>query len=168
MRLAAIMTILALVSLTASSSRAQHVSSPRRQFAASEQGGLPVYPGAAVAPERNGRIRERATVSVENASVSSLAAARYVSIDPPAKILAYYRARMRALGEVTACSGGTNTRVDIKVDDQSLASPPSCVPDDLGVNETELMVGDESDLHMVAVRPRGTGSEFSMVHVRRR
>jgi hypothetical protein len=157
--------ILGAVFLSLGIAPAQRLEDPRQDRAGSK--GLPVYPEARVAPERSVFDRGRGTVSVENASVSQLEAARYVSNDPPEKILDYYRNRMRSLGEVIQCNGGKNTRVDVKLDDQALSNPAGCDANNFGENATELKVGDEANQHIVAVRARGHGAEFSLVHVRR-
>jgi hypothetical protein len=166
MKLGFAATILGTLLLTPGLASAQRLEDLRRDKSASDS--LPIYPEARVAPEHGGRGQSRGTVSVENASVSQLEAARYVSNDPPEKVLNYYRNRMRNYGEVVQCNGGRNARVDIKLDDQALSNPSSCDANNFGENATELKVGDEVNQHIVAVRPRGKGAEFSLVHVRRR
>lgn len=159
--------ILGAVCLSLGIAPTQHLEDPRQDSAEAGSKGLPIYPAARMAPERSAFDRGRGTVSVENASVSQLEAARYVSNDPPEKVLDYYRSRMRSYGEVIQCNGGRNTKVDVKLDDQALSNPASCDAHNFGENATELKVGDETDQNIVAVRQRGRGTEFSLVHVRR-
>ncbi|HEV2378791.1 MAG TPA: M56 family metallopeptidase [Terriglobia bacterium] len=124
---------------------------------------LPLYPGATRAREKDEGL---GTVRLKNSTVRDLAAARYVSDDPPEKVLSYYRGEMDAYGPVIQCGNGNNDSVYVELDDEGLSNPTRCRPAEIGGGETELKVADGRAERIVAVKPRGSGSEFALVTVR--
>ena len=122
---------------------------------------LPVYPGATRAPEKEGV----GTVRLRNSTVRDLYAVRYISSDPPQKVLNYYRDELEAYGPIVQCGEGRNNAVYVDLDDDALANPTQCRSSEIGVGETELKVADGVE-RIVAVKAHGSGSEFALVTVR--
>jgi hypothetical protein len=116
--------------------------------------GLPVYPGATILRERGEPESANVDVSAFGVGVK-VAAGKFESADGSDKVLAFYRDAMRSYGPVTECEG----EVDFE-DDRAVCKPSS------GRRERQLVVGREGDQRIVVVKPRGDGSEISMVHVR--
>ena len=115
--------------------------------------GLPVYPGARL--QRNDDGRENANVRVNVPFVDvQVAAATFESSDAPGKIVAFYVKEMETYGKVTECRG--------ELDFQR--SGPVCRGNNSGT--IQLGVGAENDHRMVVVKPRAGASEFAVVHVR--
>ena len=122
--------------------------------------GIPVYPNAVAGDHTDGR----GTVSlVEGAHVHHLAAAAYFSQDEPAKVLEFYRDRLKSYGRVIECAGGTNSKVDVQVDEDALANPAACRRETFAQNGTELKVIKAGDEHIIVVQPHGSGSEIALV-----
>jgi hypothetical protein len=122
--------------------------------------GLAVYPGAQP-------LRERGEDQNANVNVSSrwfgvkVVAAKYQSDDAQDKILEFYRREMNTYGPVTECRGNVdfhggpgNKRMVCKEQSSS--------------DEVQLAAGTEDRQRVVAVKPRGSGSEFSLVYVNTR
>jgi hypothetical protein len=130
--------------------------------------GLSLYPGATPKPELREGDKELRTVSLENVSVGELMAGKYLSNDPPEKVLGYYRDQLKSYGTVIECGGGTDTRVSVRLGRHALENPEACSPDEFGEHLVELKAGDARDQHIVAVGPHDGGSEFTLVHVRAR
>lgn len=120
--------------------------------------GLPVYPGAR--PLREEQEPESANVAIDTAWFGlKVVAARYESSDAPETVLDFYREEMRELGEVTECRG----EVDFK------GKSRRAVCTGKGQSEgTQLVVGPEDRQRIVVVKPRGSGSELSLVYVQTR
>jgi hypothetical protein len=162
--------------LTSSLLVAAHLDAAGRETSQIESG-LSVYPGAEPKPEsrQHGKDLECAscalglrTVSIENASVRELTAAKYISSDPPEKVLSYYKNQLKSYGTVIECSGGANTEVSVRLSKRALSEPSACEPEDIGRAQVELKAGDALEQHIVAVAPNSRGSEFTLVHVRTR
>ena len=122
--------------------------------------GIPVYPNAAAGDHTDGR----GTVSVVGgARMRRLAAAAYFSQDEPAKVLAYYRDRLKSYGQVVECAAGSNSRVDVLVDQAALADTAACRQEDFAENGTELKVNSSGEERVVVVQPHRSGSEIALV-----
>jgi len=115
--------------------------------------GLSVYPGSV--PMRHHREAKTADVSVGNSVFGvKVAAANFFSDASPDDVVRYYRAAMRKHGEVTECHGNIDFRRDHPVCRGRLFS-----------HSTQLAVGTEERHRLVSVKPRGNGTEYSMVSV---
>jgi hypothetical protein len=129
--------------------------------------GLPVYPGARPKPgdEHN---RNSANVNL-NTSMFGLkvVAMTYLSDDSPDKVLSFYGGEMKKYGDVLTCKGGSG---DVKVKSKSGDDNDAltCDKDGHGSETVELKVGAKSKQRVVAVKPSGKGSEFSLVYVQTR
>ena len=99
----------------------------------------------------------------------------YESDDAPAKIIDFYRDKLKKYGKVLECHSqkhGGNVEVHDNDDDKDSKDKKS---KDLKCDEssgpvTELKVGTEDNQHLVAIEPReaGKGSTFALVYVHTR
>ena len=118
--------------------------------------GLPVHAGArAVRDEEH----ENANVNIEGGFFGvKVAVARYEDAADRQAILDFYKKELAKFGTVSECKGD----LDFK---DSLATP-RCK--ERSRDEIQLGAGTEGDNHIVSVKPRGTGSEFTLIHVQTR
>ena len=118
--------------------------------------GLRVYPGARVKQKHDGP--DSATVNVGGSFFGvKVAAANYDSDASPDALAAFYRTELKAYGTVAECRGN----LDFHGHD---SAPPSC-RENAQSRELQLGVGTEDNQHIVAIKPRGSASEFALVHV---
>lgn len=129
-----------------------------------EDVGIPIYPGA--------QLKQRDTGDDKSANVNissfgfglRVVALEYVSTDSPAKIVDYYKDRLKRYGNVLVChTSHLEVGTDIKNHDPN-AHELTC--EGSGGVDIELKVGTKENQHIVAVEPAGSGSEFSLVYVR--
>jgi hypothetical protein len=118
--------------------------------------GLAVHAGArAVRDEEH----ENANVQIDGGFFGvKVAVARYEDPAAASAIIDYYRKELAKFGTVTECRGN----LDFK---DSLATP-RCK--ERGRDEIQLGAGSEADNHIVSVKPRGDGTEFTLIHVQTR
>ena len=118
--------------------------------------GLAVYPGSTRV--RMHREAEAADVTVGNSAFGvRVAAVNFESDASPDAILTYYKNALREHGAVTECRGNIDFRRSGLVCRHRLFS-----------RTTQLAVGTEAQHRLVSVKPRGTGSEYSVVYVQTR
>jgi hypothetical protein len=119
--------------------------------------GLPVYPGARLLHDED---EEPANVDIDVATSflgMHVAAAKFESQDEPPAIVEFYKNELRAFGDVVECRG------DIEFEGEP--DRPVC-REDRASAEIQLVTGKGRGNHrMVAVKPRGAGSEFALVRV---
>lgn len=133
------------------------------KFNSGNSTGLPVYPRAVASEHTDGR----GTVSVvDGAQVHRLAASAYVSGDKPEKVLQFYRYQLKAQEQLVECSGGTNSTVDVQLNDAAFAEPSKCRADDFAAGGTELKVNSGGEQRIVVVLAHGNGSEIALVSVK--
>jgi hypothetical protein len=127
--------------------------------------GLPVYPGAERVPgvEDN---RDAANVNISVAGVGlKVVAIKYRSQDSPEKVLAFYRPKMKDFGgKFLECQQQGFVTYN-HVDD---AKEITCDKGSHNGTDVELKAGTPDRQHIVAVRPKGSGSEFALVYVMKR
>ena len=88
-------------------------------------------------------------------------AAKYESDDAQDRILEFYRREMKTYGTVTECRGDVDFRGGSG--DRRVVCNERPSSDDV-----QLMTGTEDRQRVVAVKRRGSGSEFSLVYVNTR
>jgi len=132
--------------------------------------GLPPYPGARL--KSNDENRSQANLSVlTEAFGMKLVVANYESDDAPAKVVDFYRDKLKKYGKVLECHSQKHGG-DVEVHDEDKDSKDSkelrC--DENSGPVTELKVGSEDNQHMVAVERRDAskGSSFALVYVHTR
>jgi hypothetical protein len=119
--------------------------------------GLPIYPGARPLTDKNDS--HSADVTVENGLFGvKVIAAKFETEDAPDAVVSFYKREMASYGEVTECRG------DLDFDHPLLSNHASC-RQNRSSREIQLGVGTESLRRVVAVKPRGAGSELSVVYV---
>ena len=118
--------------------------------------GLPVHAGARAVRDDE---HENANVNIEGGFFGvKVAVARYEDTADRQAILDFYRKELAKFGTVSECRGD----LDFK---DSLATP-RCK--ERSRDEIQLGAGTEGNNHIVSVKPRGNGSEFTLIHVQTR
>jgi hypothetical protein len=136
-----------------------------------EKQGLPLYPGARPKKEKD---NDPLNFGILTESFGiKLMIAKYESDDPPAKIVDFYRGKLKRFGKVLEChSQKHGGDVDVRDDKDDKDSKDSkdkalkCEEDSGPV--VELKVGTEDNQHVVAIEPgdASKGSTFALVYVR--
>jgi len=132
--------------------------------------GLPLYPGARLRHDKENSDAVNVGVLTE-AFGFKLVVVNYDSDDAPAKVIDFYRDKLKKYGKVLEChSKKHGDNVDVHDDDDDKDSKKSkelkCEGDNSGP-VTELKVGTENNQHVVSVEPKdgGSGSTFALVYV---
>jgi hypothetical protein len=137
--------------------------------ASAQKAGLPLYPGARLksGDENNDNINVGAFTE---AFGIKLIAAKYETDDAPAKVIDFYRDKLKKYGKVLECHthehGGDINAGDNEDDHHKEVK---CNDDNTGP-VTELKVGKEDNQHVVAIEPgnSGKGSTFALVYLHTR
>ena len=134
--------------------------------------GLPLYPGARLKSDQDQENKDQANLSVLTEAFGvKLVVAQYVSDDSPAKVIDFYRDKLKKYGKVLEChsqkhGGDISAHEDSKdsTDSKELKCEENSGP------VTELKVGTEDNQHVVAVEPRdgAKGSNFALVYLHTR
>ena len=122
--------------------------------------GLPVYPGARLLREDGEPESARVNIGTSLFGVKVVAAS-FEGDDAPERIVDFYKNEMRTYGSVTECRG------DIDFRGQPGAQQATCKERPTS-REIQLVVGTEERHRIVAVKPRGGGSEFALVYIQTR
>jgi hypothetical protein len=118
--------------------------------------GLAVYPGAR--PLEGEDEPRSANVNVGNSTFGvKVVAAKFESTDAQDRVIDFYRNELKAYGEVTECRGDVDFRRGRRVCREKLFE-----------RDLHLAAGPEHEQHIVAVKPRGDGTEFGLVYVQTR
>jgi hypothetical protein len=134
--------------------------------ASPEDTGLPLYPGARRKPG-DGNDKHAANLSLYGASFGfRLAVVEYESDDAPEKILAFYKDKMKSYGDVLECRNSGYISMSEAGDDD--ADKLTCGKREHHGDAVELKVGSPSRQRIMAVKPRGSGSEFALVYLQTR
>jgi hypothetical protein len=124
--------------------------------------GLPVYPGAQrVADNENDK--HAANVNISSGAFGlKVVAIKYRSDDPPDKVLAFYRPKMKAFGgKFLECQQEGFVTYNHGDDSKEI----TCDTGSHHGTNMELKAGTPDRQHIVAVKPIGSGSEFALVYV---
>jgi hypothetical protein len=137
--------------------------------------GLPAYPGARL--RQHDEDRSNANLALFTSAFGvKLVVAHYDSDDDAAKVVAFYRGKLKKYGKVLECHsshhGGSvhsGVNIDEGSDDSGKSKDLKCEGDNTG-SVIELKAGTEDNQHAVAVEPaeKGTGSIFEIVYVHTR
>ena len=138
-----------------------------------KKAGLPLYPGAHLKSDKESKNEANLSI-LTDAFGMKLIVANYESDDAPAKVIDFYREKLKKYGKVLECHtqkhGGD---VDIHDGDDSKDNQSKDTKDkELKCEQdsgpvTELKVGTENNQHVVAVEPRDAskGTTFALVYV---
>src|SRR5579859_7468128 len=137
--------------------------SVRQGHADIKETGLPMYPGAR-ANDFDDK-HDNANVDISSSLVGGkVVAVKFESDDSPDKVLSFYRKEMGKYGKVVDCTGGFDLHfhhhdkdAEVTCDDHNGS--------DRGYKE-ELKVGTENNQRVVAIKPKNSGTEFTLVYVR--
>ncbi|HEX4785024.1 MAG TPA: hypothetical protein VH350_11815 [Candidatus Sulfotelmatobacter sp.] len=130
--------------------------------------GLPLYPGARVKKDDENNSPANLSVFTDAFGIK-LVVAKYVSDDSPAKIVDFYRDKLKKYGKVLECHSQKHAD-DVSVNDDD--NKDSKGSKELKCDEnsgpvTELKVGTDDNQHIVGIEPRdgGKGSNFTLVYL---
>lgn len=135
-----------------------------RDEATAADAGLPAYPGSKPYKDPD------QSSSGANLGFSipgfgfKVVAMNLQSGDRPERVGAFYRKALSKYGRVLDCSDVVANKKNARShaeDDEEL----TCDDDDPGANSIVYKVGTESNHRIVAIRPLGSGTRFSLVHV---
>jgi hypothetical protein len=127
--------------------------------------GLPLYPGARPKHEDDND-PVNFGISAESFGLQ-LVVAKYESEDPPAKVVDFYRDKLKKYGKILEChSQKHGGDVEMNDDKDSKDSKELKCEQDSGP-VTELKVGTQHNQHVVAIEPRDAskGTTFTLVYV---
>jgi len=132
--------------------------------------GLPLYPGARLKSDNENNGNANLSVLTE-AFGMTLVVAKYDSDDAPAKIVDFYRDKLKKYGKVLECHTQTHGGdVDVHDDSKDSEGGKELKCEENSGPVTELKVGTEDNQHVVAIEPRDAskGSTFALVYVHTR
>jgi len=132
--------------------------------------GLPLYPGARLKSDNENNGNANLSVLTE-AFGMTLVVAKYDSDDAPAKIVDFYRDKLKKYGKVLECHTQTHGGdVDVHDDSKDSEGGKELKCDENSGPVTELKVGTDDNQHIVAIEPRDAskGSTFALVYVHTR
>jgi hypothetical protein len=129
--------------------------------------GLQVYPGARLKEKDSSGDNKSANVNISGFGYGiKVVAMEYQSDDAPAKVLSFYKDKLKKYGSVLECHT-SGLHLDMKTDSHGSSNNSSelTCSGEQG-KDVELKVGRKEDQHIVEVEPSGNGSSFSLVYVR--
>jgi hypothetical protein len=129
--------------------------------------GVAVYPGARLKEEDSDHSDKSANVNISGFGYGiKVVALEYESDDAPAKVLSFYKDQLKKYGGVLECHT-TGLNLDMKMGSHGSGNDSNELTcEGNHGNNIELKVGRKDDQHIVAVKPQGKGSSFSLVYVR--
>jgi hypothetical protein len=131
-----------------------------------EKQGLPLYPGARPKQEKD---NDPLNFGILTESFGmKLMIAKYESDDPPAKIIDFYRGKLKKFGKVLEChSQKHDGNVEVHDDGKDSKDSKELKCEENSGPVTELKVGTEDNQHVVAIEPReaSKGATFALVYV---
>jgi hypothetical protein len=135
--------------------------------AGAQDTGLPVYPGARTKPGDKDN-QHSANFSLYGASFGvRLVVVEYESDDAPEKILTFYKDKMKSYGDVLECRDSDYVSMSEAGDDHD-SGKLTCGKHGHRGNAVELKVGTPHRQRIMAVKARGSGSEFALVYLETR
>lgn len=129
--------------------------------------GLPLYPGARLKTDDKNQNQANLSLFTEAFGLK-LVVANYDSDDAPAKVIDFYRDKLKKYGKILEChSQKHGGNVEVHDDDKDTKDSKELKCDENSGPVVELKVGREDNQHVVAIEPRdsGKGSTFALVYV---
>jgi outer membrane lipopolysaccharide assembly protein LptE/RlpB len=134
-----------------------------REEANPKDTGITLYPGATQKATSKSGDHHSADVSIDSSMFGlKVVALTFESEDAPEKLISFYRKELSKWGKVLECHGD-ESRVTVRSGRKG--SDEVTCDKDKGTDTIELKAGTEDHQHVVAVKPRGKGSEFTLVYV---
>jgi hypothetical protein len=134
-----------------------------------EKQGLPLYPGARPKQDKDNDPVNFGILT--EAFGMKLMVAKYESEDAPARIVDFYRGKLKKFGKVLEChSQKHGGNVDVHDDDKDSKESKELKCEENSGPVVELKVGTEDNQHVVAIEPSDAskGSTFTLVYVHTR
>ena len=133
--------------------------------------GVPLYPGARPKVEKDNAPLNFGVVT--EAFGLKLIAAKYETADAPAKVIAFYRVKLKKYGKVLECHShhhDSDVTVHDGDNDKDSGDNQELKCDENSGPVTELKVGTEDNQHIVAVEAgdASKGSNFAIVYMHSR
>lgn len=130
--------------------------------------GLALYPGARLKPSEDSDNDKSANVNMNTPFFHlRVIALDYMSDDPPAKVLDFYKKEMARYGKVLECDHASGKGQSVNSNGSDMKLHLQC--DDTGSgNSTELKAGEGDRQHIVGISPDGKGTEFGLVYIQLR
>ncbi len=126
--------------------------------------GIAVYPGARLKDKDSDGSSKSANVNLSGFGFGlKVVALEYSSDDSPDKVLAFYRNELKKYGNILECRTA-DLNLNMNMNGKSGSRELTC-EGSTGRN-VELKAGYSDNQHIVAVKPDGKGSSFSLVYVR--
>jgi hypothetical protein len=131
--------------------------------------GVPLYPGARLKSDEENHNQANLSLLTE-AFGMKLVVANYVSSDAPARVVDFYRDKLKKYGKVLEChSDKHGGDVSVHDDDKDSEHSKELKCDENSGPVTELKVGTEDNQRIVAVEPGDAkGTKFALVYVHTR
>lgn len=134
-----------------------------------KKAGIPLYPGAQPKVEKDNDPLNFGVLT--EAFGLKLIVAKYETADAPAKVIAFYRGKLKKYGKVLEChSQRHDANVTVNDGDKDSGDSQELKCDENSGPVTELKVGTEDNQRIVAVEPADAskGSNFAIVYMHAR
>lgn len=129
--------------------------------------GLAAYPGAKLKPGDE-HDKSSANVNISTPFFGlKVVAQTFLSDDSPEKITDFYKKELARYGSVVQCKGAWHGNTTTYKKGEG-SQPVTCSNEDHSGDTLELKVGTNENQHVVAIKPSGKGTEFSLVYVNTR
>lgn len=129
--------------------------------------GLPAYPGSKPYKDTD-QSSSAANIGLSTPLFGLNVVAMNLEVaDKPERVGAFYRQALSKYGNVLECSDTADKKAKSKPSTES-SDELECDADDPGTNSVVYKVGTEDNQRIVAIKPHGSGTRFSLVHVDKR
>jgi hypothetical protein len=129
--------------------------------------GLPTYPGSKPYKDAD-QSSSGANIGLSTPLFGlKVVAMNLETPDKPERVAAFYRKALSKYGNVLECRDAADQEEKSKSGDAS-NDELVCDADDPGTNSVVYKVGSEDNQRIVAIKPHGSGTRFSLVHVDKR
>ena len=122
--------------------------------------GMTPYPGARAKESQHDKNRVNLSFGGESFGVK-VVAVTFLTDDPPAKVIEFYRKDLKKFGDVLECPKGISESHG-KGEDKAIRCSDSGHAED---GKLDMAVGIPDRQHLVSVKPNGSGTEFALVYV---
>lgn len=137
-----------------------------------KQTGITPYPGAVQIADDEGDKNANVNMSFGGFGLK-VAAAHYHTDDSPDKVMDFYKKDLARYGTVLVCDADARREAPAEDKDSDVLTcgekGSKSYRHDRGINinieNTELKVGTQHRQHIVGVKPKGNGTDFTMVYV---